>query len=59
MGNYDFYRQISINNKNVDVLVDLTREKIILQFGDDQLIPWLAEFGDRLKNYITVIIKEE
>lgn len=58
MENYDFYRQVSIQNFLVDILVDLKREKIILQFGDDCLVKFLESFEMPLKNYMNVRIEE-
>lgn len=56
MSSYDFYRQLNLNNTTVDVLVDLTREKIILQFNDNELLSWIESLNSELKDYIKVTI---
>lgn len=58
MNGYDFYRQVHINNLRVDILVDLTREKIILQFNDGELIKFFESLSMEPKNYMNVIIEE-
>ena len=56
MANYDFYRQLKINGISFDVLIDLTREKIILQFGDDNLLKFLNSLNEPIDNYKIVTI---